>query len=42
VDDTDVTDRPIRIFGGTLDDYNPTAACKAYVLRPRPQAVMLR
>jgi dienelactone hydrolase len=33
VDDTDVTDRPIRIFGGTLDDYNPIAACKAYVER---------
>jgi dienelactone hydrolase len=33
VDDTDVTDRPIRIFGGTLDDYNPIAACKAYVQR---------
>jgi dienelactone hydrolase len=33
VDDTDVADRPIRIFGGTLDDYNPIAACKAYVER---------
>ena len=31
--DTDVVDRPIRIFGGTQDDYNPIAACKAYVER---------
>ena len=33
--DTDVVDRPIRIFGGTRDDYNPIAACKAYVERLR-------
>jgi dienelactone hydrolase len=33
MDDTDVSDRPIRIFGGTLDDYNPIAAYKAYVER---------
>jgi dienelactone hydrolase len=33
--DTDVVDRPIRIFGGTLDDYNPISACKAYVERLR-------
>jgi dienelactone hydrolase len=33
--DTDVADRPIRIFGGTQDDYNPIAACKAYVERLR-------
>jgi dienelactone hydrolase len=33
--DTDVVDRPIRIFGGTQDDYNPIAACKAYVERLR-------
>jgi dienelactone hydrolase len=31
--DTDVTDRPIRIFHGTPDDYNPVASCKAYVAR---------
>src|SRR5262245_5761874 len=31
VSDTDVADRPIRIFGGTPDDYNPIALCKAYV-----------
>jgi dienelactone hydrolase len=29
--DTDVADRPIRIFGGVPDDYNPVAACRAYV-----------
>jgi dienelactone hydrolase len=33
VSDTDIADRPIRIFGGTPDDYNPIALCKAYVER---------
>ena len=33
VADTEVGDRPIRIFGGTQDDYNPIALCKAYVAR---------
>jgi dienelactone hydrolase len=33
--DTEVADRPIRIFGGALDDYNPVSACKAYVERLR-------
>jgi dienelactone hydrolase len=33
VSDTDVADRPIRIFGGTLDDYNPIVLCKAYMER---------
>jgi dienelactone hydrolase len=31
--DTDIVDRPIRIFGGTHDDYNPVSRCKAYVER---------
>lgn len=31
--DTEVADRPIRIFHGTPDDYNPVASCKAYVAR---------
>ncbi len=31
--DTDVADRPIRVFGGALDDYNPVAKCQAYVER---------
>jgi len=31
--DTDVADRPIRIFGGMPDDYNPIGLCKAYVER---------
>jgi dienelactone hydrolase len=35
VGDTDVADRPIRIFGGTPDDYNPIALCKPYVERLR-------
>lgn len=33
--DTDVAERPIRIFHGTPDDYNPVATCKAYVERLR-------
>ncbi len=33
--DTDVADRPIRIFHGTPDDYNPVARCKTYVERLR-------
>jgi dienelactone hydrolase len=33
VSDTDIADRPIRIFGGTPDDYNPIALCKAHVER---------
>lgn len=35
--DTEVTDRPVRIFHGTLDDYSPAAPCKAYVERLRAQ-----
>ena len=31
--DTEVARRPIRIFHGTPDDYNPVASCKAYVAR---------
>jgi dienelactone hydrolase len=31
--DTEVANRPIRIFHGTPDDYNPVASCKAYVAR---------
>src|SRR6267142_7164448 len=31
--DTEVAARPIRIFHGTPDDYNPVASCKAYVQR---------
>lgn len=33
--DTDVAARPIRIFQGTPDDYNPVAKCKAFVERLR-------
>ena len=31
--DTEVVARPIRIYHGTPDDYNPVAPCKAYVTR---------
>jgi dienelactone hydrolase len=31
--DTEVAEKPIRIFHGTPDDYNPVAPCKAYVAR---------
>jgi len=31
--DTEVADRPIRIFQGALDDYDPVASCKAFVAR---------
>jgi dienelactone hydrolase len=33
ISDTDVADRPIRIFGGTKDDYNPIVLCKPYLDR---------
>jgi dienelactone hydrolase len=35
ISDTDVADRPIRIFGGTRDDFDPIALCKAYVAAGR-------
>ena len=31
--DSDVAARPIRIYHGTPDDYNPVASCKAYLAR---------
>src|SRR6478735_1306578 len=31
--DTDTAARPIRIFHGTPDDYNPVSSCKAYLAR---------
>jgi dienelactone hydrolase len=33
VDDTNLSPSPIHIFGGTIDDYNPIAKCKAYAER---------
>jgi dienelactone hydrolase len=31
--DTEVASRPIRIYHGTPDDYNPVASCNAYLAR---------
>ncbi|HEX5509935.1 MAG TPA: dienelactone hydrolase family protein [Pseudolabrys sp.] len=35
ISDTDVADKPIRIFQGTPDDYNPVAPCKKFAERLR-------
>ena len=35
IGDAEIESRPIRIFGGTLDDYNPISVCKGYVERLR-------
>ena len=31
--DTEIVDRPVRIYGGAPDDYNPILLCKDYVKR---------
>ncbi|MGE7470542.1 dienelactone hydrolase family protein [Bosea sp. NPDC003192] len=36
-DDANVAKRPIRIFHGTPDDYNPVSSCKAFVERLKAQ-----
>lgn len=35
IDDTDVVERPIRLFPGTADDVAPLAQCLSYVKRPQ-------
>ena len=40
--DTDVAERPIRIFHGIPDDYNPVASCKAFVERLREREARRR
>jgi dienelactone hydrolase len=35
ISDTEVAEKPIRIFHGTPDNYNPVASCKRYVERLR-------
>jgi len=35
IGDTEVADKPIRIFHGTPDDYNPVVPCKGFVERLR-------
>jgi dienelactone hydrolase len=38
IDDTEVTDHPIRIFHGILDDYVEIAPCRAYAERLKQTA----
>jgi dienelactone hydrolase len=33
IGDEDLVDRPVRMFHGSADDYNPVAPCRAYVQR---------
>jgi dienelactone hydrolase len=35
IGDTEIANRPIRVFHGALDDYSPASVCKAYVERLR-------
>jgi len=35
VDDHDITDKPVRMFHGSADDYVPVAPCRSYVERLR-------
>ncbi len=36
--DTDIANRPVRIFHGTPDDYNPVASCRLFVDRLKTTA----
>ncbi len=37
IDDAKVVDKPIHIFHGSADNYNPVAPCRTYVKRVRKQ-----
>ena len=38
LEDEDMVGRPVRIFQGTADNYNPVAPCRAYVQRLKAKA----
>ena len=42
IGDTDVTDHPVQIFHGTLDDYVEAAPCRAYVKRLKQTAAQIQ
>jgi len=39
LDDADFAGRPVRIFHGTADNYNPVAPCRAYVERLKTKGI---
>ena len=39
-DDAQLVGKPVRLFHGAPDDYNPVAPCKAFVRASRPRKSM--